>query len=387
MLAAPCLSGITCLVLALFIFSAGERMGAIVTGNDDSILNRLVLWHAAGPMSFIKPLTGIGAGESGYFFSQWYQPDRLNYSYTGLLNSYLEIAVERGLPVFAGVMAGGFLLVASVCFKGGSGVPPLGAKRRDAASTLQAAGICAAVSLLAVLLCGLTCTAQDYATVNWIILCNAVVLCLRAFVYRRVLPWAKLASMVACFAALSLAGLWGWGKLCAGDDDLRVGLEEGGAVRLAKTESTGGEAPANRQKLLVFCDRAELGSLYGKKLRKMLAASPLYREFLILDPRRAPPETLPAGDYDIAVFGDAARWLPGLPPLGTKCWHVIHPRGAFAGAPEGVSTTVWLPRYDSTGRDAAWRKEAREGVTRRESGSLGGFCGMEVIHQAKGFFW
>ncbi|MDR2675733.1 MAG: hypothetical protein LBC18_12965, partial [Opitutaceae bacterium] len=91
----------------------------------------------------------------------------------------------------------------------------------------------------------------------------------------------------------------------------------------------------------------------------MLAASPLYREFLILDPRRALPETLPAGDYDIAVFGDAARWLPLLPPTGARRWFAIHPRGGMAGAPEGVSMTVWLPRYDSTGRDAAWRNETR----------------------------
>jgi hypothetical protein len=154
-----------------------------------------------------------------------------------------------------------------------------------------------------------------------------------------------------------------------------------------KTEPPGGESPPEEQKLLVFCDRAELGVLYGKKLRKMLSASPLYREFVILDPRRAPPETLPMGNYDIAVFGSAVRWLPGLPPLGTRRWHVIHPRGGFVEAPEGVSMTVWLPKYDSTGGDAAWREESRDGATRRESGSLGGFCGVEVIHQAKGFFW
>jgi hypothetical protein len=66
---------------------------------------------------------------------------------------------------------------------------------------------------------------------------------------------------------------------------------------------------------------------------------------------------------------------------------VIHPRGGLAEAPEGVPMTVWLPKYDSMGRDAAWRKELREGVMLRKSGSLGGFCGMDVINQAKGFFW
>jgi hypothetical protein len=80
-----------------------------------------------------------------------------------LLNSYLEIAVERGLPVFAGVMALGFVLVAvgwfgirnadfQVCSS--SGKSRLGSLRY-----VFATGICAAVSLMAVLLCGLTCTA------------------------------------------------------------------------------------------------------------------------------------------------------------------------------------------------------------------------------------
>jgi hypothetical protein len=386
-LAAPCLAGVLSLAFSVFLLPAGKRMGDMVSGGDASILNRLELWRAAGPMSFIKPLTGIGGGESGYFFSQWYQPERLNYSYTGLLNSYLEIAVERGLPVFAGMMALGFILMASVWFKSGSGVPPFGTKRQAAASTLQVAGICAAVSLLVVLLCGLTCTVQDYATVNWIVLFNVVVLCVRAFVLRRALPWAKLAGGAACFAALALAGLWGWGGFYADNYNLRVYLGEGGVVRLVKTVTPGGEALADGQKLLVFCDRAELGVLYGKKLRAMLSASSLYHEFVVLDPRRAPPESLPMGNYDIAVFGDAVRWLPGLPSLGTKRWHVIHPRGGFADAPKGITATVWLPLYDSTGRDTAWRDESRDDVTRRESGSLGGFCGLEIILQAKGFFW
>jgi hypothetical protein len=201
------------------------------------------------------------------------------------------------------------------------------------------------------------------------------------------LPWAKLAGGAACFAALELAALWGWSRLYAGDYDLQAGLAEGEVVRLVKTEMSVGEVSADAQKLLVFCDRAELGALYGKKLREMLAVSPLYREFVILDPRLTPPESLPVGNYDIAVFGDAVRWLSRLPALGTKRWHVIHPRGGFAGAPEGVSVTVWPPAYDSTGRDAAWREESREGVTRRESGSPGGFCGMEVVHRAKVVLW
>jgi hypothetical protein len=54
----------------------------------------------------------------------------------------------------------------------------------------------------------------------------------------------------------------------------------------------------------------------------------------------------------------------------------------MAEVPKNVAMTVWLPKYDSSGRDAAWRKETGS-VTRRESGSRGGFCGMEVIHRVK----
>ncbi|WP_342750898.1 hypothetical protein OH491_05250 [Termitidicoccus mucosus] len=184
---------------------------------------------------------------------------------------------------------------------------------------------------------------------------------------------------------MALAGLWGWGRLYVGDYDLRAGLTEGGAIRLIKTETPGGEVSADAQKLLVFCDRAELGTLYGKKLRAMLSASPLYREFVILDPRRAPPETLPMGNYDIAVFGNAVRWLPSLPPLGTKRWLVIHPRGGFVMPPKEILMTVWLPKYDSTGGDAAWRK--KPGPASCNGKRLARwFCGMDVINQAKGFF-
>jgi O-antigen ligase len=65
-LAAPCLTGVCCLAVSLFLFPAGKRMGDMVGGRDDSILNRLELWERCLRFVIIDvDITAAGRAENG----------------------------------------------------------------------------------------------------------------------------------------------------------------------------------------------------------------------------------------------------------------------------------------------------------------------------------
>ena len=66
---------------------------------DDSSMNRLTLWKGGLQMISASPWKGWGIGRSGQDYMHWFQPFDSNLEFGGMVNSYLHVAVERGLPV------------------------------------------------------------------------------------------------------------------------------------------------------------------------------------------------------------------------------------------------------------------------------------------------
>ena len=78
---------------------------------DVSAGNRLTLWKGGLQMIATSPLEGWGRGKSGDGFMHWFQPLDANEAYAGMVNSYLHVGVEYGLPVLLGVLVAFFTLV------------------------------------------------------------------------------------------------------------------------------------------------------------------------------------------------------------------------------------------------------------------------------------
>jgi len=91
-------------VILPYVLGAGSRMSAAALNADGSIQNRWIIWKDSLHSLFQCPASGLGVDEAGYFFSQWYQPQHLNYLYAGVFNEYLQLGVERGLLVLAVVL-------------------------------------------------------------------------------------------------------------------------------------------------------------------------------------------------------------------------------------------------------------------------------------------
>lgn len=85
-------------ILGLVVFSFGGRIAPGFLVQDDSIGNRFILWNGAANLVAASPWTGWGVGESGNAFMQWVQPLHKTEAYKTMVNSFLHVGVERGIP-------------------------------------------------------------------------------------------------------------------------------------------------------------------------------------------------------------------------------------------------------------------------------------------------
>jgi O-Antigen ligase len=92
----------TCMLVSNF----SARLAPDYTLSDRSALNRIDLWKGGLELVAASPLRGWGWGESGAAYMQWTQPLDRTEGYKSMVNSYLTVAVEAGLPVFAVLLAG-----------------------------------------------------------------------------------------------------------------------------------------------------------------------------------------------------------------------------------------------------------------------------------------
>ena len=74
--------------------------------SDGAVANRLELWRSGLEMIACAPWGGWGAGESGRAYMNWFQDIARSEQYTTMVNSYLHVGVEYGLPVLASLLLG-----------------------------------------------------------------------------------------------------------------------------------------------------------------------------------------------------------------------------------------------------------------------------------------
>ncbi|MDR1281881.1 MAG: O-antigen ligase family protein [Opitutaceae bacterium] len=84
----------------LFASSFADRLTPAYTREDRSALNRVDLWKGGLELVADSPLHGWGRGQSGASFMHWTQQIGRDEGYLSMVNSYLTVAVEAGLPLF-----------------------------------------------------------------------------------------------------------------------------------------------------------------------------------------------------------------------------------------------------------------------------------------------
>ncbi len=345
------LMSVRLIAIGALLFATGffSRIDPRFVSQDASAGNRIVLWKGGFQMIAASPWYGWGAGQSGSSFAHWFQPLNATEKYGGMVNSYLHVGVEYGLPMLVAVMTGavGLWLVSW----GG-----LGARRsehslpRDAAATLMMG---AGSSWLVFLIANVFSTLWIFRNLWWLPAADGLVILASGWMIfggRSFSKMARTLGMAAGFSLLVATGLYAIGKLIHSEVRIAYYPDERVVV-------TGGVR--HRGRLLIFPEASVLGEDWGKEIRR-LARTKECQHFEIDTPlgiaaeisiiSSASPQVIvacgsrvPAGIVALLGFPEAHLIL--LHPLGTP----VIPEG-FKG-----KVTVILPMLDTKNSGRTWK--------------------------------
>ncbi len=325
-------------VVGFMVFSFGGRIAPAYLVQDASIGNRWSLWAGGAALCEAAPWRGWGPGESGELFTQWLQTLDRPQSYKTMVNSYLHLAVEYGLPSLAGALAGLAALIGWPLVAGKS----LGSDRWAAACRAAA---CVWVTWAA---------ANVFSTLfddwrMWYVPAGAAAVVLSSIpvVVRARSPWARwgtgvVGGTIILPVLIFLVGLiWQWRA------PIRVRRSDSSMVVLSSAWRGGATCWG------VLPDTITLGEKYGHEIRRWgMAMNDQSWCAWIYDPRRGAlaslRDTLPnrwlvfgAGVGALDQFGDDAFVV------------IVNPRGKVPQKWRGRGL-VLLNQIDEDGSNAAW---------------------------------
>lgn len=354
-----------------FILAAGSLLASGEVGRvspwfsaaDRSVLNRGVLWRGGIELAADAPVSGWGAGEAGSAFMNWTQPLDRSERYSTMVNSFLHLAVERGLLWFAIIIAGvAFLVLSPISLLPTRGIKP--AAVFSDASPLGPEGTSFGWWDVAAFA---SCVWTGWGVGNvfstlwievrlWILPDFAALAGILAVLCggsgRRSLG---IAGLALCFGALAAGLLWTTGRFIAWKRPWLLENLAPGVVSLkVRVDERMGR---RRAEFVVWTDKTVFGDTPGKEMRRWMEDRSGPRRITACDPRLA-------GDADV-IISEKAAWVL----VGDQCWRLVfapadaevvllHPRGLPPEATRKDLILV-LPELDQEGTNPIWQSWAK----------------------------
>lgn len=306
-----------------------NRISPEYIGNDGSTSGRIALWTGGLKMVAQAPVCGWGVDKSGEEYINWYQDFSDERKYAGMVNSYLHIVIERGLPtLFAALSILAFLFFAD--FR-------LWQKNGDLFA------LALGLAMLSLCVSNIFSTLWIVSSIKYTGITVAAVSVIYAiFKGRNSLPFAKIAMLSIASAAsiclcLYLTGLALQPKFISKHTD---------HITLAPDRPTD-------KRIAVIADKDTFGKYFGKTLRNAYVKA---KPETVLDAYCENPQN--AKGYDkFIVTGKFAQTFQ--PPTSAKIVY-INPIGN-PPPPSGLTNaTIYLPRFDIYNQNTKWINAAKK---------------------------
>jgi len=325
-----------------------------VPSADGSVMNRVALWRGGLMMIAAAPWTGWGAGESGRSYMNWYQDVDRNEGYTTMVNSYMHVAVEHGLPILVAILWIGLSLI-SVPWRGVLDDANMGS---DVFGMTRSSVVAAAGATLVAWMIANIFTTLWIDPKLWIVpsvACLVLIWCARTIVVTRLIALTVASLGIAIFAG---GGLYGVGRWLSREQTLFPAPCAGGSVVLTP-------ATLNEVVWHTWPDPVVLGRTPGKELRRWLVSKSANIQLVVHCAAPLRSRDVPAGADRVVLFGRQVEWIGH--DLSAKCrelW-LIHPTVGPRAVVNSQNQlppriTVVLPQIDEMGNTQAWRRWAQE---------------------------
>lgn len=315
-----------------------SRISPAYLSSDESVGNRIDVLEGALRMISLRPLKGWGAEQSGFLYRNWFQQySQFDLNYKSMVNGWLTITVEYGIPFL------GCLLFVAFCLLLVSYVS------LDKQSALGKAITLSGMSTVSVFIgVNVFSSLHDQLFLLLVLMIVVAILCVCCGVnglMGRIGAWALFASVVLCVVVFCFAKQAGLGVL------ERVEIKDRDCVVLSR--------PGAGVEVALLPDPRVLGAKNGHFIRK-LHDSIEDVDFFVL----------PSNCSDITggtefrpewlwVFGSNFRKKDLLQMAEGAHIVLIVPVGFPGSFPEGIVVdAVVLPGIDITGGGWAWAEWA-----------------------------
>jgi hypothetical protein len=337
---------------------------------DASAGNRLALWKGGVQMIAAAPWRGWGAGQAGSGFGHWFQNLDAHEKYAGMVNSYLHVGVEYGLPVLALAMtvATAFLatafMAARVAANPASGDGITG-RPQDGESSLPARKcftrsilLGAGTSLLVFLIANVFSTLWIFKNLWWLPAADCLLIAgLGLLALGRSFPKLALHGLaagaaVALVVAVALVGI---GRSIP--SDVRIVLHRGdNFVAISKGSKCG--------QVLLFPESSVLGEDWGKEIRRLAASSELRGREIVTptgDAGGATAVTCPRLQTIVACGSRFSEGFTALLEFPDAHLILLHPVGK-PEVPDALKgrVSVILPMLDTRNSGRNWKAACKQ---------------------------
>lgn len=300
-----------------------NRISPEYINNDGSTSGRIALWAGGLKMVAQAPVCGWGVDKSGEEYINWYQDFPDERKYAGMVNSYLLVAVERGLPALFAALS----ILASLFFA------DFRLWRKNGDLFALALGL----ALLSLCVSNIFSTLWIVSSIRYTGITVAAVSVIYAiFKGRKILAFAKIAILSIASAAsiclcLYLAGLALQPKFISKHSD---------HITLAPNKPTD-------KRIAVIADKDTFGKYFGKTLRKAYVKA---NTGIALDIYVELPKNMEEYGKFIVTgkFSQIFR-----PPASAKVVY-INPIGNPPKLVDLTNATIYLPRFDIYKQNAKW---------------------------------
>lgn len=320
----------TVAVSAILLYTGfSNRISPEYIGNDGSTSGRIALWTGGLKMVAQAPVCGWGVDKSGEEYINWYQDFSDERKYAGMVNSYLHIAVERGLPaLFVALSILAFLFFADFRLRLKNG---------------DLFALALGLALLSLCVSNIFSTLWIVSSIRYTGITIAAVSVIYAiFKGRKILAFAKIAILSIVSAAsiclcLYLAGLALQPKFISKHSD---------HITLIPNKPTD-------KRIAVIADKDTFGKYFGKTLRNAyVKATP----GTVLDVYCEIPKNA-EGYGKFIITGKFAQTFQ--PPTSAKIVY-INPIGNPPPPSNLTNATIYLPRFDIYNQNSKWINAAKK---------------------------
>lgn len=318
-------------ILAI-IFATGfsARISPEYLKGDGSVSARTALWQGGLKMVSASPIAGWGVDKSGEEYINWYQPLDDNREYAGMVNSYLHIAVERGLPVLFAILS----ILALFTF---SGIYLFFRKSSFA--------LCDSLAIISCLISNSFSTLWIAKSLQWPLL-FAVVMIFILFIKNKAKPILKLAGLSA-MTGFGLCLIIYAAGFCINDSRIE---KHSDFIRIRPRNT----AYATKQ-ISIFADDITLGKYCGKTIRATFDnfSQPVQLDIYCCI---TPKNNIPI-DCDCYIFIGKSVSLLDCEKLNGKKIVIVNP----LGTPDRISNAIkpcriYLPSLDKFNQNPKWER-------------------------------